>query len=437
MAMVINHNLSALNTYNQLNSNSTLMNKSLQKISSGYQINTAADDAAGLAISEKMRGQIRGLDQASANAQDSISMVQTAEGALSETTDILQRMRELAVQSASDTNTDADRANIQDEVDALVKEINRIADTTEFNTKKLLDGSMSGKTTEQASIDTNSAVKAASGAALTDTTTLLTDLTDADGNSLGIKEGDTVTISYMKNGALVTGSLDVTATTTLADLTGISTYDKDGVEIDTDADGTQDTVADDLGLTVDATSGALTATAAATGTANSVYGLTITVTDSDGDSVTAATNALSDFTQTQAAKNTGSDKSSTILIGANTGQSINIAIDNMDAESLGVNNLQVDTQDAANIALGVIDTATATVTTMRSKLGAIENRLDHTINNLTTSSENLTAAESRIRDVDMASEMATYTKLSVMTQAATAMLAQANQQPQQVLSLLK
>ncbi|TCL33012.1 flagellin [Anaerospora hongkongensis] len=433
MAMVINHNLSALNTYNQLNSNSTLMNKSLQKISSGYQINTAADDAAGLAISEKMRGQIRGLDQASANAQDSISMVQTAEGALSETTDILQRMRELAVQSASDTNTDADRANIQDEVDALVKEINRIADTTEFNTKKLLDGSMSGKTTEQASIDSNSAVKAAAGAALTDTTALLTDLTDADGNSLGIKAGDTVTVSYMKDGALVTGSLDVTATTTLADLEDISTFDKDGNA----TTGATKTVADDLGLTVDTTSGALTATAAATGTANSVYGLTITVTDSDGDSVTAATNALSDFTQTQAAKNTGSDKSSTILIGANTGQSITIAIDNMDAESLGVNNLQVDTQDAANVALGVIDTATATVTTMRSKLGAIENRLDHTINNLTTSSENLTAAESRIRDVDMASEMATYTKLSVMTQAATAMLAQANQQPQQVLSLLK
>lgn len=433
MAMVINHNLSALNTYNQLNSNSTLMNKSLQKISSGYQINTAADDAAGLAISEKMRGQIRGLDQASANAQDSISMVQTAEGALSETTDILQRMRELAVQSASDTNTDADRANIQDEVDALVKEINRIADTTEFNTKKLLDGSMSGKTTVQASIDSNTAVKAAAGAALTDTTALLTDLTDADGNSLGIKAGDTVTISYMKDGALVTGSLDVTATTTLADLEDIDTFDKDGNA----TTGATKTVADDLGLTVDTTSGALTATAAATGTANSVYGLTITVTDSDGDSVTAATNALSDFTQTQAAKNTGSDKSSTILIGANTGQSITIAIDNMDAESLGVNNIQVDTQDAANIALGVIDTATATVTTMRSKLGAIENRLDHTINNLTTSSENLTAAESRIRDVDMASEMATYTKLSVMTQAATAMLAQANQQPQQVLSLLK
>lgn len=430
MAMVINHNLSALNTYNQLNSNSSLMNKSLQKISSGYQINTAADDAAGLAISEKMRGQIRGLDQANANAQDSISMVQTAEGALSETTDILQRMRELAVQSASDTNTDADRANIQDEVDALVKEINRIADTTEFNTKKLLDGSMSSKTTQQASIDSNTAVKTTAGAALTDTTALLTDLTDADGNSLGIKAGDTVTVSYMKDGALITGSLDVTATTTLADLETITTSDKDG-------NLTGNTVATDLGLTVDATSGALTATSAGTGTANAIYGLTITVNDTDGDSVTAATNALSDFTQTQAAKNTGSDKSSTILIGANTGQSINIAIDNMDAESLGVNNLQVDTQDAANVALGVIDTATATVTTMRSKLGAIENRLDHTINNLTTSSENLTAAESRIRDVDMASEMATYTKLSVMTQAATAMLAQANQQPQQVLSLLK
>lgn len=428
MAMVINHNLSALNTYNQLNSNSSLMNKSLQKISSGYQINTAADDAAGLAISEKMRGQIRGLDQANANAQDSISMVQTAEGALSETTDILQRMRELAVQSASDTNTDEDRANIQDEVDALVKEINRIADTTEFNTKKLLDGSMGGKVaTATKNMQSNTAIQDA-GSPLTATTSELEDLTDADGNSLGIAVDDVITVSYMKDGALVTGTHTVVAGDTLATL----------ATIDTDGAAGTNTVATDLSLAVDA-NGTLTAEAVNAGTKDAIYGLTITVTDSTGETTnTAATNALSAFAQTTAAKNASlTDKSSTILIGANSGQSLNIAIDNMDAESLGVNNLQVDSQESANIALNVIDTATATVTSMRSKLGAIENRLDHTINNLTTSSENLTAAESRIRDVDMASEMATYTKLSVMTQAATAMLAQANQQPQQVLSLLK
>lgn len=416
MGMVINHNLSALNTFNKLNTNNTLMNNSLEKLSSGYRINSAADDAAGLAISEKMRGQIRGLDQASANAQDSISMVQTAEGALNETTDILQRMRELAVQSASDTNTDDDRTNIQDEMNALVTEINRIASTTEFNTKKLLDGSMSTKITARANIQSNAAITDA-GSALSATSSVLTDLTDTAGNSLGIKEDDTVTVSYMKNGELVSTDVTVTATTDLAALAGA-----------------------DFGLSVD-TDGNLLATASADGTAAAVYGLTITVssTDMEGNvSVnTKATNALSAFTQTQSAKDDSVEGTATVLIGANTGQSINISIDNMNAQSLGVNGLDVSSQKAADIAISVIDTATGTVSSMRSKLGAIQNRLEHTINNLTTSSENLTAAESRIRDVDMASEMANYTKLSVLNQAATAMLAKANAQPQQVLTLLQ
>jgi flagellin len=413
--MVINTNLSALNTYNQLNKNSNLMNSSLEKLSSGYAINSAADDAAGLAISEKMRGQIRGLDQASANAQDGISMVQTAEGALEETTEILQRMRELAVQSASDTNTDDDRTAIQDEMDALVEEINRIADTTEFNTKKLLDGSMgSAVAAATANVQTNTALNSTT----TDATTL-DSLTDADGNSLGISTGDTISVSYIKNGATYTDTISVTDATTqdLADLFG----------------GTN--AATDIALTAD-TDG-IAATAATEGTTNAIYGLTITVTDSDGDTRTAATNALSSFTQTTAAQNQRADGEATILIGANTGQSIQIDIDDMSAGSLGVEGLQVSSQGAADVAITAIDTATQTVSSMRSKLGAIQNRLEHTINNLTTTSENLTAAESRIRDVDMASEMADYTKLSVITQAATAMLAQANQQPQQVLSLLK
>ncbi|MDT8902118.1 flagellin [Anaeroselena agilis] len=409
MGMVINHNLSALNTYNQLNLNSTAMNKSLQKLSSGYAINSAADDAAGLAISEKMRGQIRGLDQASSNAQNAISLVQTAEGALEETTEILQRMRELAAQSASDTNTDADRESIQSEIDALVEEINRIADTTEFNTKKLLDGSMAeANATAVANVSTNEE--------LATTTTVaadLTTLTDADGNSLGIVAGDTVTVSYMMNGSLVT------ATTTVAAGVALEDIDDTNFTFSMNADNQ------------------LIATAAAAGTTGAVYGLTVTVANSDGETKTAATNALSSFTQTTAAKDVCSDGSASVLIGANTGQSISINIETMDASSLGVEGLKVDSYGAANVALKVIDTATATVTSARSKLGAIQNRLEHTINNLTTTSENLTAAESRIRDVDMASEMANYTKLSVITQAATAMLAQANQQPQQVLTLLQ
>ncbi|MDR7868242.1 MAG: flagellin [Sporomusaceae bacterium] len=408
MGMIINHNLSALNTYNQLNLNNTAMNKSLQKLSSGYAINSAADDAAGLAISEKMRGQIRGLDQASSNSQNAISLVQTAEGALEETTEILQRMRELAAQSASDTNTDADRESIQTEIDALVEEINRIADTTEFNTKKLLDGSM-GKAvaTAVANVSTNEALY--TGTATTD---LLTALTDVDNNSLGIVSGDTITVQYMMNGTLVSNSVTVASATAVSDL-------------------------DDANFTLSVSGGELLATAAATGTTSAVYGLTVTVANASGETKTAATNALSSFTQTTAAADVRSDGSASVLIGANTGQSIKINIDTMDASALGVQGLKVDSYGAANVALKVIDTATATVSQARSELGAVQNRLEHTINNLTTTSENLTAAESRIRDVDMASEMATYTKLSVISQAATAMLAQANQQPQQVLTLLK
>lgn len=536
--MVINHNNAALNTYNQLNLNSTAMNKSLQKLSSGYRINSASDDAAGLAISEKMRGQIRGLDKASSNAQDAISMTQTAEGALGETTSILQRMRELAVQSGSDTNTDSDRQNIQDEMDALVSEIDRIANDTEFNTKKLLDGSMGSVVKGDATVTGAAASVATGGAAATDMTTALTSVTDgttaltagsltisyskggavqsditfdntsgtktiqdlattlasngitlsvsggelvatastagtanaitdvsisdgtttisftnnttaadgtttydtngvrnvlsntsldegttttaaltalknSDGNSLGIEAGDTVSISYVKNGEMVTEDVTITSDTTLEDL---------------------DTA--DFTLTADA-SGKLTAKAATAGTENAVYGLTYTVKDANGDSNTDATKALSAFTQTTKAEDIRQDGSATILIGANTGQNMTISIDKMDAASLGVKGLKVDSQESADIALKVIDTATATVSSTRSKLGAIENRLDHTINNLTTSSENLTSAESRIRDVDMASEMSNYTKLNVLNQAATAMLAQANQLPQQVLSLLK
>ncbi len=407
--MIINHNMASLNTLNSLNANSTTMQKSLAKLSSGLRINSAADDAAGLAISEKMRGQISGLDTASSNAQNGISLLQTAEGALDETTSILQRMRELAVESASDTITDDDRDDIQSEFSELTEEIDRIASTTQFNTKNLLDGSMSSdNTTVTANVSENT-----SFASATTSGTLATALTDSSGNSLGITEGDTISLSYVKDGALQTTSFTVTSATTVADLdTG------------------------DFAITT-ATTGTLTATATTGGTTTAVYGLTYTVTDSDGDKRTTASDALSDFTQTTAANNLRADGSATILIGANTGQDFNISIDAMDASSLGVANLTVTSQTAAEVAISVIDTATSMVSAARGKMGAEENRLEHTINNLTTASENTTAAESRIRDVDMAAEMAEYTKLSVINQAATAMLAQSNQLPQQVLSLLQ
>ena len=270
--MIINHNISALNTYRQLSINTNMQSKSLEKLSSGLRINRAGDDAAGLAISEKMRSQIRGLQMASKNAQDGISLIQTAEGALNEAHAILQRMRELAVQSANDTNTDADRAELQKEIQQLIDELDRIADDTEFNTQKLLDGTFTGKV---------------------------------------------------------------------------------------------------------------------------------------------------------------------IHIGANAAQKLDIAIDGASSTDLGVDGIDISTQGGADSAITTIDAAIEKLSGIRSQLGAYQNRLEHTINNLNNAAENLQAAESRIRDVDMAKEMMEFTKQNILSQAATAMLAQANQTPQLVLQLLR
>ncbi|QAA31653.1 flagellin [Clostridium manihotivorum] len=271
--MIINHNLNAMNAHRNMAINTGAAGKSMEKLSSGLRINRAGDDAAGLAISEKMRGQIRGLDQASRNAQDGISLIQTAEGALNETHSILQRMRELSVQATNDTNVSADRSQIQLEVSQLKNEINRIASQTEFNTKKLINGDAS----------------------------------------------------------------------------------------------------------------------------NVVF-----------------------------------------QVGANSGQTVALKIGNMDAASLSVNNIDVTTA-AAGITpqIDTIQKAIDKVSSERAKLGSYQNRLEHTIANLDTSSENLQSAESRVRDVDMAKEMMNYSKNNILQQAAQAMLAQANQQPQGVLQLLR
>ncbi|WP_010237119.1 flagellin N-terminal helical domain-containing protein [Clostridium arbusti] len=412
--MIINHNLAANNAIRNMNINSNNASKSMQKLSTGLRINSAADDAAGLAISEKMRGQIRGLDQASSNAQDGISLSQTAEGALNETSSILQRMRELSVQGSTDTNTSSDRSNIQDEMDQLTKEIDRIATTTQFNTKNLLDGSMgSAVTTAAKSVDTNKSLLGSAGTAVAAATTLV-GVEDSSKNNLGIVVGDKVTVSYVKNGALVTSTTTVATATTLSTLSVAS-----GPAI---ASGTN---------------GALTATAATAGFKGGIYGLTITVKDSTGTVKTAATNALSAFAETTSAQDKRLDGSATFQIGANAGQTLNLSINNMSSSALGVSSLKVGTQSQASAAITVVDAATAKVSAERSKLGAIQNRLEHTINNLGTSSENLTSAESRIRDVDMAKEMSTFSKNNILSQAAQAMLAQANQQPQQVLQLLR
>jgi flagellin len=368
-------------TFRQLNSASTAQGKSMEKLASGLRINKAGDDAAGLAISEKMRGQIRGLDQGSKNAQDAISLISTAEGALNETHDILQRQRELATQSANDTNTAEDRKNIQDEMDQLGKEIDRIATTTQFNTKNLLDGSMDKTTTLGANVNTGGVLKVA-GVAATDAA-VLTTLQDKDGNSLGIIVGDKIEVSYVKDGATKTDTITVAAGTDIATLFG-------GANTAADTD-----------VAVSA-NGEVQLTAAATGSAGAVHGVTLTVKDTSGNVKTGATNVLSSFSETTQATDANSDGSSTFQIGANTGQNINLAIKDMGASALGVKDIKVGNQGQANVAIKVIDAAIKKVSAERSNLGATQNRLEHTINNLNTSSENLTAAESRIRDVDYA-----------------------------------
>lgn len=428
--MIINHNIAALNTHRQLSANTANTNKNIEKLSSGLRINRAGDDAAGLAISEKMRGQIRGLDQASRNSQDGISLIQTAEGALNETHSILQRMRELSVQSANDTNTAGDRSELQKEMSQLNEEIDRIQSTTQFNTKNLLDGSM-GNAVNTAAANVNKNAALTGGAATTNsvgaavpppaitTGTTLVNLADKNGNSLGITATDKISVSYVKDGTTVTNTFDAAALTLAALGTTNGTNDDPNTNV----------------LAVSAGAAVLTATTA--GTAGAINGLTITVKDAAGNVRTAATNALSSFSETDAATNKRTDGTANFQIGANTGQTLNLSIEDMGTSALGTKGLQISTQSQATVAIKVIDQATQKVSSERSKLGAVQNRLEHTINNLGTASENLTAAESRIRDVDMAKEMMSQTKNNILAQAAQAMLAQANQQPQGVLQLLR
>ncbi|MBT2687162.1 flagellin [Bacillus sp. ISL-47] len=350
--MRINHNIAALNTYRQLNSATGAQSKSMEKLSSGLRINRAGDDAAGLAISEKMRGQIRGLDQASRNAQDGISLIQTAEGALNETHSILQRMRELTVQSNNDTNNPDDLAEIQKEIAELNSEVTRIAEKTEFNTKTLLTGSLG--------------VSAASATGVTDAEYLAAGISfDAS----GVPSGETLTIT--------TNATDDTITVTGANSGVSQTLSQDPAAV---AAGTTLNF-DSIGLSISFSSNANLETL-------------------DGGTATASGSTL---------LTSGTQLS--FQIGANSDTTLDISIGDMRASALGstASNANVANLAAVNVVnkdfgdnLEVIDEAIKKVSAQRSQLGAWQNRLDHTINNLGTSSENLTAAESRIRDVDYA-----------------------------------
>ena len=457
--MIINHNMNALNAHRNMVSNTATSGKSMEKLSSGLRINRAGDDAAGLAISEKMRGQIRGLDQASRNAQDGISMIQTAEGALNETHSILQRMRELSVQSGNDTNNASDREQIQKEMDQLTEEIDRIANTTEFNTKKLLNGS--------AGIGAEVTGAAAGKIEITggtgDTKTGTIDLKDTAINK-STNSTSSVANALDAAGSKLASALELTINDKSYKFAADTTIDelnkalKDaGVQVE--ANGTTKTTLNIKSVETgtgsvfkgtakvgNGTATALTVAAGQNATITGTGTLAAEQYTAKGDVITIQSGQykgleikVSDNVAAAAgnAINVTGNGSLSLQIGANEGQTVGLSIADMRAEALGVNNIDVTTSQNAEKAVTTIQTAIDSVSSERSKLGAMQNRLEHTINNLGTSSENLTAAESRVRDVDMAKEMMTFSKNNILAQAAQSMLAQANQQPQQVLSLLR
>ena len=484
--MRINHNISALNTNNILGKNDSALGKSLERLSSGLRINRAADDAAGMAISQKMKTQIAGLNQASRNASDGISIIQTAEGALIEVEEMLQRMRELAVQAANGTSTDEDKAQLQAEVDQLKDEINRISETTEFNTKKLLDGTM-----DRRSYSNDPGVKLIS---LSDTVNVQDYKFSVTGNpaepaavfssAITMTNADktdkdyTVTVNN-QNITIAAGSDLNTILQQLNDvcrdmgITASYTSDK-AIDVKKDFVPTLVTpdkaqgnylsfVTDDRGTDAEVKVYADQELATLLGlasTGNEDTGTDATIaldtTENGGFAKTATVNIDGNYVTVRDRDDfemvfevTGTVKANpvivsvldvgpmTLQIGANEGQTVEVRIPRVDTTTLNIDTANIGTQEGATEAITLFDAAINEVSEIRSKLGAYQNRLDHAINSLDVSAENLTEALSRIEDTDMAGEMADYTQNQVLTQAATSMLAQANERPQSILSLLQ
>ena len=552
MAMIVQHNMSAMNANRMLGITNSSLAKSTEKLSSGYKINRAADDAAGLSISEKMRSQIRGLNKASDNAQDGISLIQTAEGALNESHSILQRMRELSVQASNGTETDDDREAVQKEISQLQDELTRISSTTEFNTMKLLDGSLGGGSSATGiKVDASVSNKALQAGALK-TTAATNGVYKADtavaNDDAGMKAGDTtsLTVNYLNakgEQESITVNLKYKDATTLVSEDGSREYTvtsgaataaqkttaflaelkqtslADDFTIKSAADGKLDFTAKTAGTETSQilstseskiSAGVFSQIAAVAATADTApadayqsitkdvgsydggattniddYIFTVngerfmyadaagvdalknktdysdvnfvkvttdkTVGDDDGQAmaslISAKTgiNAEADGTTKStihlkpSASSSTAGKGMTLQIGANEGQTMSFSIDDMSAKSLGVDGNKVDlaTQSGAQKATTTIDAAIKKVSAQRSKLGAVQNRLEHTIANLDTASENTQTSESRIRDTDMAEEMVAYSKNNILLQAGQSMLAQANQSNQGVLSLLQ
>ena len=458
--MVVQHNLQAMNANRMLNITTGSQSKSAEKLSSGYRINRAADDAAGLSISEKMRKQIRGLDQASTNAEDGVSAVQTAEGALTEVHSMLQRMNQLAVQSANGTNSETDRKAIQDEIDQLTKEIDRVSETTKFNETYLLKGD--GTETVKETVDVKPEAKVEVKASY---------VAGKGVDKVKLLQGKTVAADakwYVKGSAKqvtedeLMGMLEIKANKVVL---------KEGVELfTTKADATSQ-----FGSQLAANKVDDAAVQAVFGVGSSKLSTSDTgaplLNDADlaakfntdgsmkdklyaqkdnGDWVEVGAEQISKFVNvtpgkaevvggpTEVTKEVTKALELNLHVGADSNDTnkINLKIESMSSKNIGVDGLKVDTEENATNAIDTISAAIQKVSDQRSALGAVQNRLEHTIANLDNVVENTTSAESRIRDVDMAEEMVEYSKNNILAQAGQSMLAQANQATQGVLSLL-
>ncbi|KEZ48749.1 flagellin [Metabacillus indicus] len=399
--MRINHNIAALNTYNKLNSASAAQSKSMEKLASGQRINRAGDDAAGLAISEKMRGQIRGLDMASKNAQDGISLIATAEGALNETHSILQRMKELSTQASNDTNTTADRGEIQKEMNQLTSEINRIGNTTEFNTQKLLNGTKTGAGSP--AVPANPGSPATTLSSATNMTADVGNMATGNMTLQGTYSGATNTTLTVEKTA--TGySIDGGVTDALTDAAiggGTTTFTTDGMTVDVSSVASA-TTGDSFTYSLNAE---VTATPGSPATPGGAVSLQIGANQGQQFSVEIndmRSAALGVSGTTGGATATGIDSNDAVTGASFTATGATNQLTDASASGTPEYALDLSSSTKASAAIKVVDQAIASVSAERSRLGAYQNRLEHTINNLGTSSENLTAAESRIRDVDYA-----------------------------------
>ena len=441
MALVVKNNMMAVNTLNTLNKNQSALSTSLKQVSSGMKINGAVDDASGYAISERMRVQIRSLDQDNQNTQNGNSMMRTAEGAVASTVEILKTLKEKAINAANDTNTDEDRRTIQKEINQMVDQIDDNALAT-YNGKYLVDGSRNSVGQATCTVLTNAALSTS-----TAWTDALVDLKSRTEESLNIQSTDNITVSYVRQGRTYTTTFSV-GKNALSDIIKSTAFNgTESLAGDKLVSGTKNEAlvgldkAKNTVFTADNKT-ALSISSAGTGTTFQVSSFTISITDNTGAIRKTANTALDAFNERIRAENESADNALVLQTGVKANQAIKVSMTDMRSLALGVKGtdgsvLSVQTQEKANAAINTLETALQKALDEQANIGAIQARLDYTSSNLTTASENVQNSESTIRDADMAKEMTNYTKNNVLLQAAQSMLAQANQNSSAVLSLLQ